>query len=182
MVGTEIFDTSTTLVRPKGREHRPCTNYAVKYATARGHLTLAGAKTHPKTQHTRKRKYPTVPRICDFGCVAFSGVFWRPLRREQRAPENATHPKTQIPGTVDHLRFRVVLRFRVLCSSLILNIQDKNARVSRPQEVGKKNHPITGHCDQSCEGAGHAASRPRIVRRRAPKPRKNQSGQKIGQK
>ena len=72
---------------------------------------LAGAKEHPKTQHTRKRRRSTVPRICVFGCVAFSGVFWRPPRGEQRAPENATHPKTQILGTVDCLRFRVCCVF-----------------------------------------------------------------------
>ena len=34
-------------------------------------------------------------------------MFWRPLRGEQRAPDNATHPKTQIFGTVSFLRFRV---------------------------------------------------------------------------
>ena len=41
---------------------------------------LAGAKTHPKTQHTRKRRYLTVPRICVFGCVAFSGALCSPLK------------------------------------------------------------------------------------------------------
>ena len=72
---------------------------------------LASAKEHPKTQHTRKRRHLTVPRICVFGCVAFSGVFWGPFRGEQRAPENATHPKTQILGTVKYLRFRVCCVF-----------------------------------------------------------------------
>ena len=60
---------------------------------------------------TRKRRYLTVPRICVFEGVAFSGVFWRPVRGEQRAPENATHPKTQILGTVRYLRFWVCCVF-----------------------------------------------------------------------
>ena len=55
---------------------------------------------HPKTQHTRNHRELTVPRICVFGCVAFSGACCHPLRGEQRAPENATHPKTQILGAV----------------------------------------------------------------------------------
>ena len=38
MLVAERLDTNMTFVRPKGRKHR-CTNYAVKYATARGHLT-----------------------------------------------------------------------------------------------------------------------------------------------
>ena len=33
-------------------------------------------------------------------------MFWRPLRGEQRALENATDPKTQILGTVDYLHFQ----------------------------------------------------------------------------
>ena len=56
-------------------------------------------KEHPKTQHTRKRKHLTVPRICVFGCG------------RQNTPENATHPKTQILGTVRCLRFRVCCVF-----------------------------------------------------------------------
>ena len=83
---------------------------AIFYLICCWNSKLAGAKKHPKTQHTRKRRHPTVPRICVFGCVAFSGVLWRPLR-EQRAPENATHPKTQILETVDYLRFRVCCVF-----------------------------------------------------------------------
>ena len=66
---------------------------------------------HPKTQHTRKRRKVTASKICVFGCVAFSGVSWCPLRGEQRASENATHPKTQIFGAVTFLRFRVCCVF-----------------------------------------------------------------------
>ena len=40
MVVSEILDTNMTFVRPKKAENTdPCTNYAVKYATARGHLS-----------------------------------------------------------------------------------------------------------------------------------------------
>ena len=68
-------------------------------------------------KHTRKRHTPEnasnwpVRKICSLGCVAFSGVLWRPLRGEQRAPENATHPKTQIFGTASYLRFPVCCVF-----------------------------------------------------------------------
>ena len=64
-------------------------------------------KSTPKTQHTRKREYLVVPRICDFGCVAFSGVFWRPLRGEQRALENATRPNRRVWPVREQLVIRV---------------------------------------------------------------------------
>ena len=41
---------------------------------AKDNLKLASAREHPKTQHTRKRRKLTVPKICVFGCVAFSGA------------------------------------------------------------------------------------------------------------
>ena len=34
-------------------------------------------KEHPKTQHTRKRKFSERSGTCVFGCVAFSGALWR---------------------------------------------------------------------------------------------------------
>ena len=66
-------------------------------------------------KHTRKRNTTWVldrSQICDLGCAVFSGV-WRPLRAlgEQRAPKNATPPKTQSLGTVTYLRFRVCCVF-----------------------------------------------------------------------
>ena len=95
-------------------------------------IHLAGAKKHPKTQHTRKHRQSTIPNICDFGCVAFSGAFWRPLRGEQRAPENATHPKTQILGTIDYLRFRVCCVFGCsLLPSDILLLSGGNCAVAK---------------------------------------------------
>ena len=40
MVVSELLDTNMTLVRPDRAENiDPCTNHAVKYATARGRLT-----------------------------------------------------------------------------------------------------------------------------------------------
>ena len=36
-----------------------------------------GAKTHPKTQNTRKRRFWKRSITCVFGCVAFSGALWR---------------------------------------------------------------------------------------------------------
>ena len=36
-----------------------------------------GAKAHPKTQHTRKRRFWERSVPCVFGCVPFSGAFWR---------------------------------------------------------------------------------------------------------
>ena len=63
-----------------------------------------------RTKSTRKRNTPEnagnrpfPARICVFGCVAFSGALCSPLRGRQNTPENATHPKTQILGTVDYL-------------------------------------------------------------------------------
>ena len=52
-------------------------------------MFFAGAKTHPKLQVTVKIKL-VIPQICDFGCVAFSGVLWHPLSQG-----NTEHPKTQ---------------------------------------------------------------------------------------
>ena len=40
-------------------------------------LQEGAAKSHPKTQHTRNRRFWERPMICIFGCVAFSGVFCR---------------------------------------------------------------------------------------------------------
>ena len=59
-------------------------------------VVLAGAKKHPKTQHTRKRRKLTAPKLRVFGCVAFSGALCSPLGGRQNTPENATHPKSQI--------------------------------------------------------------------------------------
>ena len=50
-------------------------------------------KQHPKTQHTRKRRKQTIPKVCVFGCVAFSGA------------------KSRILGTASYLRFRVCCVF-----------------------------------------------------------------------
>ena len=42
---------------------------------------LDGNKEHPKMQHTRKRRFSERSIFCVFGCVAFSGAFWRlPIR------------------------------------------------------------------------------------------------------
>ena len=88
-------------------------------------------KKHPKTQHTRKRRQSTISRICVFRCVAFSGALCSPLRGRQNTPENATHPKTQILGTVDYLRFRVCCVFG--CSLAPANHQDPaNRPCGRP--------------------------------------------------
>ena len=38
---------------------------------------LEGNKEHPKTQHTRKRRFWEQSITCVFGCVAFSGALWR---------------------------------------------------------------------------------------------------------
>ena len=80
--------------------------------SSRGYLFIfsEGNKEHPKTQHTRKRRKLTAPfQICVF--VAFSGALCSPLRGRQNTPENATHPKTQIFGAVNFLRFRVCCVF-----------------------------------------------------------------------
>ena len=37
----------------------------------------AETKSTPKTQHTRKRRFWKRSVTCVFGCVAFSGAFWR---------------------------------------------------------------------------------------------------------
>ena len=37
-------------------------------------VNFRGNKEHPKTQHTRKRRKLTAPKICVFGCIAFSGA------------------------------------------------------------------------------------------------------------
>ena len=41
---------------------------------------LEGNKEHPKTQHTRKRRFSERSIICVFGCVAFSGALCSPLK------------------------------------------------------------------------------------------------------
>ena len=69
------------------------------------------SREHLKTQHTRKCRKLTVPKICVFGCVAFLGALCSPLRGRRNTPENATHPKLQILGTVDYLLFRVYCHF-----------------------------------------------------------------------
>ena len=38
---------------------------------------LRGAKTHPKMQHTRNRRFWERSISCIFGCVTFSGALWR---------------------------------------------------------------------------------------------------------
>ena len=76
-----------------------------------GECFSAENKEHPKTQHTRKRRKLTVPKICVFGCVAFSGALCSPLRGRQNTPENATHPNCRIIGTVNFLRFQVCCVF-----------------------------------------------------------------------
>ena len=38
-------------------------------------------KEHPKTQHTRKRRNLTVPKICVFRCVVFSGALFRGFQK-----------------------------------------------------------------------------------------------------
>ena len=40
-------------------------------------------KEHPKTQHTRKRRFSEGSSSCVVGCVAFSGALWRLPNREQ---------------------------------------------------------------------------------------------------
>ena len=52
------------------------------------------------------------------------------LRREQRAPENATHPKTQVVDRSENLRFRVCCVFG--CSLF-------------PSKRAPKTHPKTQH-------------------------------------
>ena len=65
-------------------------------------------KEHPKTQVIDRSQN------LRFGVCCVFGVFWRPLRGEQRAPESATHPKTQILENGRLPAFSGVLRFRVL--------------------------------------------------------------------
>ena len=67
-------------------------------------------KSTRKRNHTRTQKL-TLPKVCVFWSVAFLSAFCRPLRGEQRAPENATHRNTQILETVNFLRFRVCYVF-----------------------------------------------------------------------
>ena len=64
----------------------------------------------PKTQNTRKRRYLTVPKVCNFGCVAF----WVCLGALLEG--NKKHPKTS------HIRKRrfserssICMRFQVCC-------------------------------------------------------------------
>ena len=40
---------------------------------------LEGNKEHPKTHHTRKRRFSERSSFCVFGCVAFSGALCSPL-------------------------------------------------------------------------------------------------------
>ena len=42
---------------------------------------LEGNKEHPKTQHTRKRRFWEQSITCVFGCVAFSGALCSPLTK-----------------------------------------------------------------------------------------------------
>ena len=44
-------------------------------------VLLEGNKEHPKTQHTRKRRFWKQSITCVFGCVAFSGALCSPLNR-----------------------------------------------------------------------------------------------------
>ena len=45
---------------------------------------LEGKKEHPKTQHTRKRRFWERSITCVFGCVAFSGALCSPLTKVSR--------------------------------------------------------------------------------------------------
>ena len=104
----------------------------------------------------------TVPSICVFAHVTFLGVFWHPLGGAQGAPENATHPKTQILGTIDYLRSQVCCVFWcVLFSSDLslkvvevfenmerishMKLQDETSPFSPPrrdEQFGDPNHEL----------------------------------------
>ena len=63
-------------------------------------LQLAGAKTHPKTK-TKHARTNSKEDHSDLG----------PVGREQRAPQNTTHPKLQMVGTFDFWQFQVCCVF-----------------------------------------------------------------------
>ena len=54
---------------------------------------LEGNKEHPKTQHTRKRRFWERSITCVFGCVAFSGAFCSPLTPSLKLPFAALQPR-----------------------------------------------------------------------------------------
>ena len=85
-------------------------------------------KEHPKAQHTRKCRYSTVPRICTFRCVAFSGALCSALRGCQNTSGNATHLKTQMLVTVDYLRFWVCCVFVCVCVCFLAPVKFRGWR------------------------------------------------------
>ena len=67
---------------PENAENRPFQKSAfsgeLRFRVCFGAL-FEGNKEHPKTQHTRKRRFSERSVFCVFGCVAFSGAFCSPL-------------------------------------------------------------------------------------------------------
>ena len=60
------------------------------------------------------------------------------FRGEQRAPENATHPKTQVPDRSENLRFRVCCVFG--CSLFPSNRAPKHTRKrNTPENADSRN-------------------------------------------
>ena len=63
---------------------------------------LEGNKEHPKTQHTRKRRFSERSVFCIFGCVAFSGAFCSPLiNSKERKLEIAVTKKGSMVGRLN---------------------------------------------------------------------------------
>ena len=98
------------------------TDFSPRNSTSRGRPPKQAHRNRSQPpwrapRSTRRRNTPENAENWPFRESAFSGVlrfrvcFGRPLRGEQKAPENATHPKTQIFGTVSSLRFRVCCIF-----------------------------------------------------------------------
>ena len=80
----------------------------------RAHPTSRESQTSPDQPLSKREHLPVAKEQKLFEVVIRNAMGVGLLRGEQRAPENATHLKMQASGRSRNLRFRVVLRFRVL--------------------------------------------------------------------
>ena len=64
-----------------------------------------------ETQHTRTRRKLSVPKICIFGCFAFSGALWSRSLRASKHTRKRNTPDIDDSGN-DQLRFRACCVFR----------------------------------------------------------------------
>ena len=103
---------------PENADNRPFPESAfsgvLRFRVCFGAL-LEGNKEHPKTQHTQKRRFWKRSVTCVFGCVAFSGAFWRLpndpnpifMTRQADSPESLEFPiRANRVTRANHANFR----------------------------------------------------------------------------